>query len=197
VSATGTTSRGERSDRSPGSVGGTASRAIDAVKEAAGEVKEEAASILDDAKATAEDALSRQKDLAADQISGFAQVLRTAADQLHEQQDGTIAGYATQAANALDRTSRALDEKDLSGLMHDVEDLGRRQPLLLFGGAMLTGFLLARFLKSSSTAAAAPREGPASPDYGVASHGGPGHHGASGGASDRGGPQSGIGNGGT
>jgi hypothetical protein len=137
-----------------GNLGEQAAKAIEAVKTAASGAREEARNLVSDAKSKAEEVLSRQKDAASDQISGFARILRTAADQLQEHEDGAMAGYATQAADALDRTSRALEERDLGGLMHDVEDLGRRQPLLLFGGAMLTGFLLARFLRSSGSAGA-------------------------------------------
>jgi hypothetical protein len=190
VSTTEKANRDGPSGQTKGTLEKQATAAVEAVKSVAGDVKEEAAGMLDDAKATAEDAFSRQKDLAADQISGFAKVLRSAAHQLHEQQDGAMAGYATQAASALDRTSRALDEKDLSGLMHDVEDLGRRQPLLLFGGAVLTGFLLARFLKSS--APAAPQD-EASAGSG---NGLPGPAAAGRGAAERGRPPRAYGNGG-
>jgi hypothetical protein len=45
-----------------------------------------------------------------------------------------------------------LKEKDLNGLMGDVESFARRQPVAFFGAAVAAGFLAVRFLKSSNQA---------------------------------------------
>ena len=54
------------------------------------------------------------------------------------------------AADQLDRFSTRLRERNVSELLHDAQQLARRQPALFIGGAFVLGLLGARFLKSSS-----------------------------------------------
>ena len=53
------------------------------------------------------------------------------------------------AADGLERFSGALRNKDLDGLVNDVNSFARRQPVAFFGVALAAGFLAVRFLKAS------------------------------------------------
>lgn len=44
----------------------------------------------------------------------------------------------------------ALRDRSLLDLMGTFNDLGRKEPLAMFGGAVLAGFAISRFLKSSA-----------------------------------------------
>jgi hypothetical protein len=59
-------------------------------------------------------------------------------------------GLIRQAAEGLDHVSGAVRTRDLDDLMESVEGFARRQPVVFLGSAVLAGFGLARFVKSSA-----------------------------------------------
>jgi len=122
----------------------TKDRIAGQAQEIAGEARQQAKTMLD-----------QQKGMAADALGGVADALRQTAQQLHGRDRGTMAQYAERAADQIDRFSRQLGEKDLGQIIRDAEDLGRRQPEVLIGGAVAAGFLLARFFKASRRGRAA------------------------------------------
>ncbi len=117
---------------------------------AAEDLKRHARDLADDAKARARAAANQQKDVAAERVHGFASALRTAADDLSGRDQPLSASCVEQAADSLERVSGALHGQDLDELMGSVEDFARRQPVAFLGGAVLTGLVLARFMKSSA-----------------------------------------------
>lgn len=123
-------------------------------KEKAGELgeqaKQAASNAADDAKHRARSFAEDQKDEAAGQVGGVAQALRSAAGSLDDQDQGAVAGYAREAASGLDRVSDALSNRSVDDLVETVEDFARRQPVAFIGGAVLAGFVLSRFAKSSA-----------------------------------------------
>jgi hypothetical protein len=100
--------------------------------------------------------LNRQKDEAASEIQKVAGAVRQLGDQLGGQDQGPIAHYAAEygkkAADGLERLTNYLRQNDTKALVNEIENLGRRQPVLLIGGAFLLGLAGARFLKSSRLA---------------------------------------------
>ncbi|HTI88896.1 MAG TPA: hypothetical protein VL966_20015 [Alphaproteobacteria bacterium] len=90
----------------------------------------------------------RQKDAGAGQMEHIAKAVHGAADDL-EHDLPTAAGYIHQAADRLERASAQMRDGDVDDLMHACGDFARRRPGAFFGGAVLAGFALARFLKSS------------------------------------------------
>jgi hypothetical protein len=94
--------------------------------------------------------LATQKDRATDGLGSVAQAVRDTTQHLRAQQHDTVARYAEQAADQIERFSQRLKEKDVSELLGDAQQLARRQPALFIGGAFALGLLGARFLKSSS-----------------------------------------------
>ena len=98
------------------------------------------------------DALSRQKEAAAEQMDQVAQAVRSTARQLGTDERNNTGRYVEIAAERLESFGRQLREKDLNGFLADAQDLARHSPAAFFGGSVLAGFLLARFMKSSSSA---------------------------------------------
>jgi len=89
------------------------------------------------------------KEGGADKIGGVAAAVRRAAGDL-EPDLPRAAGYARQAADTLERASAALRERSLDDLAGSVGRFARSQPAAFFGAAVLAGFALSRFLKSSA-----------------------------------------------
>lgn len=102
--------------------------------------------------------LEQQTHRAADQLGGVANALRKAAEQLSEENNGTAARYADQAADRVGRVADLLRESTVDDMVNGVERFARRQPEVFVGAAFTLGFLAARFLKSSGER----RGGPAS-----------------------------------
>jgi hypothetical protein len=120
------------------------------VRLAAGDgIEEEGNMATADAMAEFGQAAQRQKQAGADQIDQMAKAVHGAADELAQQMPDT-AGVVHAAASQLERGAGALREGSISDLMAGFNELGRREPLALLGGAMLAGFAISRFLKSSA-----------------------------------------------
>jgi hypothetical protein len=111
---------------------------------------DQARSIADDAKETARSMLGEQQKAAASGIGDFAGALRKAARDMGDGQRAPMSRMLEGAADGLERFSGTLREKDLNGLMREVEGFARRQPVAFFGAAVAAGFLAMRFLKSSN-----------------------------------------------
>ncbi|MHB0775186.1 hypothetical protein [Halomonas sp. WWR20] len=104
----------------------------------------------DEARHQATGLFDRQKGMAADQVSNFANAFHSMADQFDEQGQASCAQYTHTLANNIDQWSGTLRDQDIDTLMTQVKDFGRRRPALFLGGAVAAGVLLSRFMKSSS-----------------------------------------------
>ncbi len=122
----------------------------EAAMETAERARHEVRQLMGEAKEKAKSALADQKGVIAEQVDSMAHALRMTAHQLDEQNKDTIARYADWAADSLDNLSNTLRERDLDSLIGQVSDFARRRPAAVIGGAMVAGFLLSRFLKSST-----------------------------------------------
>lgn len=115
--------------------------------------KETARNLANETKQSAFSMLGEQQKAAASGLGDFAGALRKAArDMRSDGKEAPVSRMIESAADGLERFSGSLREKDLSGMMRDVEGFARRQPVAFFGAAVLTGFLAVRFLKSSKQA---------------------------------------------
>jgi F0F1-type ATP synthase membrane subunit b/b' len=112
--------------------------------------KERAHGLVDDAKERARSMAGEQKNLAADRVTGFADALRHASSDLDQQGQSVVSGVVRQAADGLERVSGAMRSNDVDDLVGSIEDFARRQPAVFIGSAVLAGFGIARFMKSSS-----------------------------------------------
>lgn len=115
--------------------------------------KQTTSEVVDQVQQQAGSRLDRGKDEAANDLQKLAGAVRHLGDELGGQQQGPIAQYAAQygrkAAEGIERFTNYLRTNDTKALVSEVENLGRRQPALLLGGAFLLGLAGARFFKSS------------------------------------------------
>ena len=125
----------------------TIDNAKDAISDTAKNVSEGAANVAQDAKERAQELAERGKAMGADQIQGFAQVARGAADDL-EKQSPEIAGHVRQAADGLERAASSVRGRSVGEFVDMVDDFARRQPTAFFGSAVLAGFVISRFMTS-------------------------------------------------
>jgi hypothetical protein len=84
----------------------------------------------------------RQRPIGANQIDQVTEVVHGAVDELEHQ--------VKAAASRLEEGAGALRDRSLRDLMGTFNDFGRKEPFAVFAGAVLAGFAISRFLKSSS-----------------------------------------------
>ena len=108
-----------------------------------------------DAVDMAEDVADRQKAAGAERVDDMAKAVHGAADELGKEMPGA-AELVHAAASRLEQGAEALRERNIRDLMGTFNDMGRKQPLALFGGAVLAGFAVSRFLKTSSSGSRDP-----------------------------------------
>ena len=90
----------------------------------------------------------QQKDAAADRAARMAGAVHEAADELGKQMP-PAADYVHAAASRLEQGAGALRERNIRELVDAFGDIGRKEPWAVFGGAVIAGFAISRFLKSS------------------------------------------------
>jgi len=103
-----------------------------------------------DAVSQAEEVAERQKRAGADRVDEMAKAVHGAADELGKQMP-QAAELVHAAASRIEQGAEAVRERNLGDLMGTINDMGRREPLALLGGAVVAGFAISRFLKSSSS----------------------------------------------
>ena len=123
------------------------------------QAKSEAGRLTQAARGRTLSYIEERKSLLADNVGGMADAARNAAQQFDEHGNAMMADYIHRAADGLERFSDAVRNRDVSSLMGEAEDFARRQPAVFIGGGVAVGFLLARFLKSSSERREAERHG--------------------------------------
>lgn len=94
--------------------------------------------------------LNTQKNKATDGLGTVASAVRKTTDQLRSENHDTVARYAEQAADQIERLSDRIRGKDVGELLNDAQRLARQRPGLFVGGAFAVGLLGARFMKSSA-----------------------------------------------
>jgi hypothetical protein len=117
----------------------------------ADEAKQMIGESVDEAKGQVKSTLSDQKVKAAENLDQVAGVLRRTSQELSSGENQTIAQYAEAAAEQVERFSGYLKNHEVGELVNDLRDVARRQPEMFVAGALAAGFLIGRFLKSSSS----------------------------------------------
>jgi len=90
-----------------------------------------------------------QKARGADRIQTLAQAVHGAAEEIGKQVP-QAAGYIHSGAEQLERASQMLRDNSVDDLVQMTKRLAREQPLTFIGGSVAAGFVLARFLRSTS-----------------------------------------------
>lgn len=136
--------RGAQGEGQP--AGGSAREQIREVKD---QVVGQAKTSLQQARDRASSSLGESKTQFADQISAVAGALRRTTEHLRSEDQPRIAGLTDSVARQADQVADYLRTKDAAAMKNDLENLARRQPALMLGGALVLGLIGARFLKSS------------------------------------------------
>ena len=143
----------------------TMSTLRDEATQSGNEAKGAAASIAEQARSRLTEIVDQQKVAGADRIAGVAKAAQSAAGDL-DRTNPQMARLVRTAAENVDRLADDVRSRDLGDILATLSQFGREQPVAFFGGAVVAGFILARFLKSDAPAAGGvPR---ASGSYGAA-----------------------------
>jgi hypothetical protein len=137
----------EKRNAGPRDVGQELNEAVDDVAKHARQAAEHAADAASKAREKAEALADRGKEMGVGQMQGIARAARGAADELQDQSP-EIAGAVRQAADSLDSAANSMRGKSVGEIIDMFDDMARRQPAAYFGGAVLAGFVLTRFMKS-------------------------------------------------
>ena len=126
--------------------GGSAREQIRDVKD---QVVTQARTSLEQARDRASSSLGESKGQFAEQFGTIAEALRRTTEHLRSEDQERFAGITDTVARQVDQVANYLRNKDAGAMKADLENLARRQPALVLGGALLLGLMGARFLKSS------------------------------------------------
>jgi len=94
--------------------------------------------------------IDAQRARVADQIAALGDALRQSTESLESTGVGSLAQYAEQAADQISGFADTMRDRSWNDLAGDLESFGRRYPLTFMMSAMGVGFMLGRFLLSSS-----------------------------------------------
>jgi hypothetical protein len=147
-----------------------ADKAKDVAGNSADALKAHASDFADAAKDVAAQATDKLKDAVNDRKSSGAEYVGTLADTMRRaarefDTDLPIAGtYIRKAAEQVDGVSEGIRNGNLNDLVRSAQSFARRQPTAFLGIAVLAGFGVVRFLKSSA------ESGPQSGSSASASH---------------------------
>jgi hypothetical protein len=139
---TGSQSRGKSGPIGAGGTGVDPARVVETAKnmgnQLIGAVRDQATSLVDE-----------QRGRAADQIASMAGMVRNSVQSLDRESAGAICEYADDTARAIDNFADRVRTASWGELADDVEDFGRRWPMVFMASAIATGFIAGRFLISS------------------------------------------------
>jgi hypothetical protein len=134
----------------------TAGRVAQDVSSLSRRAKSDIAEAADQAKAEARRMAAQQKNAGADRLGEVAGAVHGAARTL-EAGMPQVASYVHGAAVQLEDAANMLRHRNVDDLLDGIGSFARSQPAVFFGGAMLAGFALARFLMSSKPVAGTQR----------------------------------------
>lgn len=137
---------GSRAETSGQQSGGSAREQIREVKN---QVVDQAKNTFQQARDRASSSLGESKSQFADQFGTIAEAFRRTTEHLRSEDQQRIAGLTDTVARQVEQLAGYLRNKDARAMRQDLENLARRQPALIIGGALLLGLIGARFLKSS------------------------------------------------
>lgn len=120
------------------------------IKEQASTLKDQASRFIEPAKERARQLAEEKKAQGADRLEAVAHAVHDAADRLGSELPAGAAGAIHDAAGGLERASSAIRDSSIDDMLRLVGNFARQQPVAFFSGAVLAGFTLSRFLKSSA-----------------------------------------------
>jgi len=131
--------------------GGTTDQVKDQVREKAEVAKDKARGAFGQARGRLGEQVDQRSTRAGERIAGTASDVRSIADELRNQGKDGPATLADQVAGQADRVGDYLKGASGDRILRDVEDVARRQPLLVAAAGLALGFAASRLLKASSS----------------------------------------------
>jgi hypothetical protein len=126
-----------------------AGSSADTLKAHASDFTDAAKDVASQATDKLKDAVNDRKSSGAEYVGTLAETMRRAAREFDT--DLPIAGtYIRKAAEQVDRVSEGIRNGNLNDLVQNAQSFARRQPTAFLGIAVLAGFGVVRFLKSSA-----------------------------------------------
>lgn len=116
------------------------------------QTQQKAGEVLDQAKNQTKSWAEERKQAMAQSLSTVADAVMQTSESLRGQgsDTGKVADFTDRAAEYADKAAGYLRDTSVDQMIGQVEDFGRREPVMFLVGAAALGFLAARFLKSSS-----------------------------------------------
>src|SRR6476660_7285382 len=128
---------------------GLAASSSDAIKDQASEFIDAAKDVASGATDKLKQTVDSQKSAGADYVGSLADTIRRAAREFDG--DLPIAGtYIRKAASQVEGVAETIRTGNFNDLLQGAQSFARRQPTAFLGMAVLAGFGLVRFLKSSA-----------------------------------------------
>jgi hypothetical protein len=127
----------------------------DAIKDQASEFIDAAKDVASQATDKLKETVDNQKNAGAEYVGSLADTMRRAAREFDS--DLPIAGvYIRKAASQIEGVSDSIKTGNFNDLVRGAQSFARRQPTAFLGMAVLAGFGVVRFLKSSANDAERP-----------------------------------------
>jgi len=123
-----------------------------------GEVKAKIGEMAEPLKDRAEQLAQDQKEAGTGHMRTLATAVHGAAREL-ESGMPKIANAVHDVAQKIEQTADDLRTRNMDELFEGFDRYARQQPAIVFGGALMAGFVLTRFLKSSAKPAPMVRTG--------------------------------------
>jgi len=129
----------------------TATEVRDQAQEKAQQAQEKVQEVASNATSQARTQVDERSTEIGHRVTSTADDIRSVGEQLREQGKDQPAKLADQAAQHVERAGSWLRDSDTDKLLSDIEDFGRRQPLVFALGGLALGIAASPFLKASST----------------------------------------------
>jgi hypothetical protein len=126
------------------------SSAQERAQQVAGQAQEKAQEAASQAQEKLREQIGQRSTEAGEKVEGMSEDMRAVGQELRKQGKESAANLADKAAERAERAGTYLRESDADALLSDIEDFGRRRPLVILVGGLALGIAGARFLKASS-----------------------------------------------
>ena len=126
-------------------------RVQQSAREVAGQAAEQARNTAGRTSDRIRSEVDRRSTEGGERLGGVAGDVRSVGDELRAKGQEAPARVADRAAEGLDRLGGYLREGTSERFLDDVEEVGRRRPMVVLAGGVVLGFAAARVLKASST----------------------------------------------